>query len=83
MNRIKRNSLFKKFGITRVEKKKYLLLKETDFGILARCKELENIRLTNGDSFLVKLIKTQLEEDWRTPLLKALKRTLKKHRRPL
>ena len=62
----------KEFKVTLSEKKKYVLAKDADFDILAKCKQLEKLRLTKGEGLLVKLIKTQLEDDWRKPLIRKL-----------
>ncbi|MBI4019886.1 MAG: hypothetical protein HY367_01025 [Candidatus Aenigmarchaeota archaeon] len=52
-----------------------------DFEILAKCKRLEKMRLAKEDTYLVSLIKTQLECDWRRPLLKALDKLIGKYGR--
>ena len=69
-----------KIKVTPSEKKKYVLSKEADFKILVKCKQLEKLKLNKYDIFLVKLIKTQLEQDWRKPLLKTLNQILKKYK---
>ncbi len=66
------------FKATTTEKKKYVLPTKTDFEILAKCKQLEKLSLTKRDKFLVKFIKTQLEKDWRKPLLRELNRLLRR-----
>lgn len=66
-------------AITSSEKKKYVLSKDADFEILAKCKRLEKLNLKFEDEFLVKLIKTQLEHDWRKPLLEVLNQLNKKY----
>ena len=68
----------KKYIPTAFERKKYVLATQKDIKILRKCKELEKRRLTKGERILVKLVKTQLEEDWRTPLRKAVDKLLKK-----
>ncbi len=70
--------MIKKFKLTPSEKKKYVLPTDTDYEILDKCKKLEKMKLTKEERFLVKLIKTQLEADWRKPLLKVLNKLLKK-----
>jgi len=69
-----------KYKINSWEKKKYLLPTDADFEILVKCKRLEKSNLTDNDRIFVKFIKTQLEEDWRKPLLKMLNRLLKKYK---
>lgn len=76
----RKQKLTKQFKITPTEKKKYVLSTDADFEILDRCKQLEKLKLTKEDKFLVKLIKTQLEDDWRKPLLKTLNQLLKKYK---
>lgn len=73
--------LTKQLKITSSEKKKYVLSKDADYEILDKCKRLEKLKLTKEEKFLVKLIKTQLEKDWRKPLLKMLKQYFKKYKR--
>ena len=68
-----------KYKVTTREKKKYLLPTDRDLEILAKCKLLEKLKLNKEDKTLVKFIKTQLEEDWRKPLLKMLNKLLKKY----
>lgn len=66
--------------ITPAEKKKYVLSTDADFEILAKCKQLEKLKLTKEDRYFVEFLKTQLEDDWRKPLLKTLNRLLKKYK---
>jgi len=66
--------------LTLPEKRKYLLPRETDVEILSLCKELEKLDLSKEDRFLVEFIKTQLEKDWRTPLLEKLRELGKKYK---
>jgi len=71
----------KKYKPTRSETKKYILSKNTDIEILIKCNQLEKTKLTKEDKFIIKLIKTQLENDWRKPLLKTLNKLLKKYKK--
>ena len=66
---------------TAQEKKRYALSTDDDFKILADCKHLEKMRLAKHDKELVKLIKTQLRQEWRKPLLQQLNKLLKKYAR--
>jgi len=59
-------------------KKKYPLPTKTDVEILLKCKLLEKRKLSKQDAATVKLVKTQLERNWRKPLLKELNRLLKR-----
>ena len=58
---------------------KYILKEKRDFEILEKCKELEKKKLTKDDKLLVRFLKTQLEDNWRKPLLKVLNGLLKKY----
>jgi hypothetical protein len=76
-------SLFLKkkgYNITKAEKRKYLLPKHADLEILTKCKQLKKKNLNKDEKLLVKLIKSQLEKDWRKPLILKLNQLLKKHR---
>jgi len=64
-------SFGKQFKPTTAEKKRYVLSKGADFEILSRVKELEKADLTNEDKHLTKLIRTQLEADWRKTIERA------------
>ena len=58
--------------ITKADKKKYALLTKLDIDILTKIKELEKKKLNKEDKRMLRLIKTQLEYDWRAPLVKEL-----------
>ncbi len=73
-------SVAKLANVTNAERKKYVLSKKADIEILIACKKLERVKISDGDRKVVKLIKSQLKRDWRTPLLKSLKGMLKKYR---
>ncbi len=75
----RKQKLTKQFKITQSEKKKYLLSMDEDWEILSVCKNLEKLKLTREDRLLVKFIKSQLEHEWRAPLLRKLKQLLKKY----
>ena len=77
----KKRKLTKRFKITLAEKKKYVLATDTDFDILEKCKQLEKIKLSKDDRFLVKIIKTQLESDWRRYLSSTLNKLMRKYRK--
>ncbi|MFA4831572.1 MAG: hypothetical protein WC862_04080 [Patescibacteria group bacterium] len=57
-------------------KKKYLLPTKRDREILEKCEMLEKNKLSKQDKFTVKLVKSQLEDDWRAPLLRVLNKLL-------
>jgi len=79
--RKRKQKLTKQFKVALSEKKKYVLSTDSDFEILAKCKQLEKLKLTKEDRLLVKLIKTQLKDDWRRPILKTLNQLLKRYRK--
>lgn len=62
------------------DKKKYALSTDLDFEILDKCKKLEKTLLSKNDKEIVALIKSQLQDDWRAPLLKFLDILLKQYR---
>jgi len=67
--------------LTGSEKNKYALLDVRDSGILAKIRCLEKKSLSKEDKHLVALIRTQLEKDWRKPLVKELERLGRKYSR--
>ena len=68
-----------KFEVTRSEKRKYVLSIKLDYEILEKCKQLEKLSLDNNDKAFVRFARTQLEKDWRTPLLKKLNDIFRKY----
>lgn len=75
----RRQKLTKKFEVTKNEGNKYVLSTDIDYEILAICKQLEKQKLSNQDKLLVQMIKTQLDADWRTPLIKILRNLKRKY----
>lgn len=67
--------------LTNYEKRKYVLKEKKDFLILSKIKKLESKKLSRSDKEIVKLIKTQLEKGWRSPLINYLNKLLKKYRK--
>lgn len=59
----RKKRLTKQFKITSEDKRKYVLSTDIDFEILTKCKQLERLNLRKEDEILVKLIKSQLEDD--------------------
>lgn len=59
---------------------RYILKTKKDFEILDLCRKLVELKLSKNDRDLVELIKTQLEKDWRAPLLKELNKILKNYK---
>ena len=60
-------------------KKKYVLSTDIDYQILEKIKLLEKKNLKKEDAVFVKFIRSQLEREWRKPLLKMLDRLLSKY----
>lgn len=62
------------------EKKNYILNDKYDLVILSKIKKLEKKKLNKQDKITLKLIRTQLKKDWRSPLIKYLNKLLKKYK---
>ena len=75
----RRGKLSQHFKVSKSEKKRYVLSTDSDFEILAKCKEIEELNLIDEDRKLVSLIKSQLENDWRNPLASMLNQLLEKY----
>lgn len=75
----RRKRLTKKVLMTESEKRKYVLSTGKDYEILAKIKKLEKSKITKEDEFLLKFARTQLEHDWRKPMLQLLNKMLKKY----
>jgi len=67
--------------ITKYEKKSYVFKEPRDYKILAKIKELERKNLTKNDKEIIKLIRTQLKDDWRLDLIKYLNKLLKRYKK--
>ena len=65
--------------LTPGERKKYVMSTEEDYKILSVIKELEKSGLNKQDYIIIKLIRTQLEHDWRKPIFKRLTQLKKKY----
>ncbi len=63
------------------DKKRYVLKEDRDYEILGLVYELEKCKLSAEDKRMVALVRTQLEYDWRKPLLKCLNRFLRKYKK--
>jgi len=66
--------------IIRQGNKKYLIDEKRDLIIFNKIKELEKKRLNNQDKKIIKLIKTQLEKDWRKYVIDYLKKLSTKYK---
>jgi hypothetical protein len=67
--------------ITKYEKRNYLLNDKKDLIILSKIKMLEKKKLSKKDKEIVKLIRTQLKADWRTPLVDYLNKLSIKYKK--
>lgn len=76
---VKKQKLESKIKVSAIDKKKYALSTDIDFEILDKCKKLESLNLKSEDGDMVHLIKTQLEDDWRKPLVAKLNQLLRKY----
>lgn len=77
-NFMKKNFL-NAFKISAAERKRYVLSNYKDFEVLSKCKYLEKSGLKAEDKILVRLIKSQLQDDWRSPLVKMLNALKRKY----
>ncbi len=71
--------LQKNVEVTSQERKRYVLGETRDYVILAKLKFLASRKLSKRDRELLRLLRTQLERDWRKPLIKFLDKLLKKY----
>lgn len=69
----------KRFSLTKAEKRRYVMSTNEDYEILKKVKCLEKLKLRKEEKTLIKLIKTQLELEWRKYLLKTLNNILKRY----
>jgi len=67
--------------LTDYEKRNYPLNDKEDLIILAKIKKLENYKLNKIDKDNIKLIRTQLKKDWRSPLIGHLNKLLIKYKK--
>lgn len=72
MTEEERNKLRGKYGIKPEEEAGYVMADERDYAILAKIKELETKDLNEEDRKIVAFCRTQLEDDWRKPILEKL-----------
>ena len=73
------SNLTQKFLIKPQDRKRYILSTDQDYLILGKIYELERKKLSDKDKTLVKLVRTQLEHHWRTPIIRFLNLLLKKY----
>lgn len=75
-----KDKLGKTVDASNEELQKYVLSTAADYEILSKIHQLEKQNLSSGDKELVQLIKTQLELDWRSPIVAKLDELLQKYR---
>lgn len=63
------------------EIKTYVLNDKEDLIILSKIKKVEKMKVNKQDSEVIKLIRTQLEKNWRTPLIRYLDKLLIKYKK--
>ena len=76
----RRGRASKKIKLTKVEQKRYVISTSEDYEIMRKIKQIEKLKLSNDERFFISLLKTQLEDDWRKPLIKGLDQLLKKYK---
>jgi len=76
----RKEKLRKEFSITKAEQRKYVMSRDADYEILSKVKKLEKLNLTKEDKSVLKLIRTQLEYDWRKYLIQELNKILRKYK---
>jgi len=80
MGEEEKDRLRNKYGITAEDEAPYVMPKEEDYHILAKCKELETRNLSSEDAEMVSFIHTQLFDDWRAPILEKTQQLLERYR---
>lgn len=76
----KKAKITEQLDVSAQDLKKYILPTDEDYVILGKCKKLEKMELSKSDKELVKLIKSQLEDEWRKPLINKLDEILKRYK---
>ncbi len=66
--------------VKKKDRKKYLLLEKRDYEILGKIYKLEKQKLSREDKKIINFIRTQLEKDWRKPLLVFLNGLSRKYK---
>lgn len=77
--KIRKSIVRNKYNVTEEEEKVYLLPNEDDYEILSIVKTLEGKNLADHDREIIELVRSQLTDDWREPLLKKLEQLLQKY----
>src|SRR3989344_4681886 len=63
--KLRKERLTKELSLSTNETKKYVMSTDKDYDILSKVKVLEKLKLNKEEKFIIKLIRTQLEHDWR------------------
>jgi hypothetical protein len=63
------------------EKRNYVFKEKDDFVILSKIKRLEEKRLQPTEKEMVKLARSQLKRNWRTPLIRFLDKMMEKQKK--
>lgn len=79
----RKRTLTEKFHVSGKEKRLYVLSTDPDFKILSQCKDLERLQLSKEDRSIIKLVKSQLQDDWRSSLIAALNRLARRYKMSL
>jgi hypothetical protein len=77
----RKEQLTRKFDVSVEEQERYVLSTDSDYEILGKIHKLEKKPLSKEDKNLVQFIRTQLEEDWRSPIIKVLNKLLGKYKK--
>lgn len=77
----RRKQLKSGLKVRREDKKEYVMSTDSDYQILEKIYQLEKEKLSEKDKKLVRLIRTQLRHDWRSPLIKELNQLLRKYKK--
>ncbi|MDD5032315.1 MAG: hypothetical protein PHR36_04740 [Patescibacteria group bacterium] len=77
----KKATLTTQTKVSLADKKKYVLATDADFEIVDKCRRLEILKPADDDRLLINLIKSQLEVEWRPPLIEALNKLLRKYQK--
>jgi len=67
--------------INKKDKKRYVLAEERDYIILGKIYQLEKCKLSLAEKKIINLVRTQLERDWRKPLIEFLDGMAKKYKK--
>ena len=67
------------FKVKAADRKRYVLSTDEDFEILGKIYALEQRKLSKEDKTMIRFLRTQLEHDWRAPIIKVLDELLKKY----